>query len=66
MPPGWPRAGARALFVAIYDGLAEQAQDHVREIVARCGEHPHAGIRAHTVAEMAGAGRSAQPARTLP
>jgi phenylacetic acid degradation operon negative regulatory protein len=41
--------------VAIYDGLAEQAQEHVRAIVAGCGDHPDAGIRAHTVAEMAGA-----------
>lgn len=52
LPPGWPRARARELFVAVYDGLAEPAQEHVRAIVARVadGEHPH--IRAHTVAEL--------------
>lgn len=53
MPAGWPRAQTREIFVAIYDGLAERAQEHVRAVVARCGEHPDADIRAHTVVELA-------------
>jgi phenylacetic acid degradation operon negative regulatory protein len=53
MPAGWPRAQTREIFVAVYDGLAEQAQEHVRAVVTRCGESPHADIRAHSVAEMA-------------
>jgi phenylacetic acid degradation operon negative regulatory protein len=53
MPAGWPRARTREIFVAIYDGLGEQAQEHVRAIASRCGDHPDADIRAHTVAQMA-------------
>jgi phenylacetic acid degradation operon negative regulatory protein len=52
MPAGWPRTRTREIFVAIYDGLAEQAQEHVRAIATRYGGHPY-DIRAHTVAEMA-------------
>jgi phenylacetic acid degradation operon negative regulatory protein len=55
LPPGWPRARAREVFVAVYDGLAEAAQEHVRAIVARVADGEHPQIRAHTVAEM-GAG----------
>ncbi|WP_342768797.1 PaaX family transcriptional regulator [Allorhizocola rhizosphaerae] len=53
LPPGWPRARAREVFVAVYDGLAEPAQEHVRALVARAADGPHPQIRAHTVAEMA-------------
>jgi phenylacetic acid degradation operon negative regulatory protein len=52
MPAGWPRARAQEIFVAVYDGLAEQAEKHVRAVVARYGGHPHTEIRAHTVAEL--------------
>ncbi|WP_325049193.1 PaaX family transcriptional regulator [Micromonospora deserti] len=52
LPPGWPRARAREVFVAVYDGLAASAQDHVRAVAASVAEGPHAQIRAHTVAEM--------------
>lgn len=55
LPPNWPRPHAREVFVAVYDGLAEPAQDHMRAIVARVADEPHPQIRAHTVAEM-GAG----------
>ncbi len=54
MPGNWPRARARQAFAAIYDGLAEPAQEHVRAVVARFGD-PHPGIRAHTTQEL-GAG----------
>jgi phenylacetic acid degradation operon negative regulatory protein len=53
MPTRWPRARAREVFVAAYDGLAEQAQDHVRAVVARFVDSPSPDIRAHTTVEMA-------------
>ncbi|HEY8475107.1 MAG TPA: PaaX family transcriptional regulator C-terminal domain-containing protein [Natronosporangium sp.] len=60
MPPGWPRADAHALFVAIYDGLAAPAQEHVRAIAARYATGSQPGVRAHTIAEFEpGPGRPA-------
>jgi len=57
MPTGWPRVRARELFLAVYDGLAEPAQHHVRTVVSQFADPPDAGIRAHTAAELAaGAG----------
>jgi phenylacetic acid degradation operon negative regulatory protein len=53
MPARWPRARAREVFVAVYDGLAEQAQEHVCAVVARFGDSPGSDIRAHRTAEMA-------------
>ena len=53
LPPGWLREPARDLFSAVYDGLAEAAENHVRAVA---GRHPGAqvpGIRAHTVADLA-------------
>lgn len=52
MPSGWPRAHARDVFAAVYDGLAEPAQDHVRAVVAAAGGGPRRDIQAHTVDEM--------------
>jgi phenylacetic acid degradation operon negative regulatory protein len=52
MPSDWPRARAGEAFVAVYDGLAEPAQDHVRAVVARFGD-PDPSIRAHTAGELA-------------
>ena len=52
MPPGWPRARAREVFIAVYDGLAEPAERYVRAVVARVADEPDPDIRAHTVAEM--------------
>jgi phenylacetic acid degradation operon negative regulatory protein len=52
MPDNWPRVRAGQAFVAVYDGLAQPAEEHVRAVVARFGE-PHPGIRAHTTAQMA-------------
>ena len=40
LPPGWPRARARELFVAIYDGLAEQAELHVLAVVGQVAHQP--------------------------
>ncbi len=55
MPAHWPRADAREAFVAVYDGLASQAQEHVRAVVTRFTGSPNPEIRAHTTAEMASA-----------
>ncbi|MFI7426686.1 PaaX family transcriptional regulator C-terminal domain-containing protein [Micromonospora sp. NPDC049836] len=55
MPPGWPRARARELFVAVYDGLAAPAQQHVRAVVARFADAPDPGIRAHTTRDLSAA-----------
>jgi phenylacetic acid degradation operon negative regulatory protein len=35
LPPGWPRAEARGLFIACYDLLAPLAAHRVRQIIAR-------------------------------
>lgn len=59
LPPGWLREPARNLFVAIYDGLAQTAEDHVRAVAVRIGDEPP-GIMAHTVADLA-AGLSGDP-----
>jgi phenylacetic acid degradation operon negative regulatory protein len=53
LPPGWLRGPARDLFVTIYDGLAETAQNHVRAVAARFADAPLPGIHAHTVADLA-------------
>jgi phenylacetic acid degradation operon negative regulatory protein len=53
MPAHWPRAHAREVFVAVYDGLAEQAQEHVRAVVTRFSDSPRPDIRAHTTTELA-------------
>jgi phenylacetic acid degradation operon negative regulatory protein len=55
MPAGWPRARARELFVAVYDGLAKPAQEHVRTVVARFADAPDPGIRAHTTRDLGAA-----------
>ncbi len=52
MPPGWPRATAREVFAAVYDGLAEPAEEHVRAVVTNADDRPHPDIQAHTVDEM--------------
>jgi phenylacetic acid degradation operon negative regulatory protein len=52
MPEDWPRVRAREAFVAVYDGLAEPAQEHVLTVVARF-DNPDPGIRAHTTADLA-------------
>ncbi len=52
MPPGWPRTRARELFVALYDGLAGPALDHVRHVVAHHLDGPRPDIRTHSVAEL--------------
>jgi phenylacetic acid degradation operon negative regulatory protein len=61
VPAGWLRQRARELFVAVYDGLAEPAQDHVRTVVSRFADGPGQQIRAHTIAELStGADKAAQ------
>jgi phenylacetic acid degradation operon negative regulatory protein len=58
LPPGWLRARAREVFVAVYDGLAEPAEEHVRAAVSRFAGSPRE-IRAHSITELAGAGKAA-------
>jgi phenylacetic acid degradation operon negative regulatory protein len=53
-PRGWPRNDAGAVFVAVYDGLAEPAQEHVRAVAGRFATAARAEVRAHTVAELRG------------
>ena len=53
MPPDWPRRRAREVFVAIYDGLLQPAQHHVRTTVTGMTGEPCPDIQAHTVAAMA-------------
>jgi phenylacetic acid degradation operon negative regulatory protein len=58
LPRDWPREPARDLFTAVYDGLAEAAQNHVRAAASRHTGGEVDDIRAHTVAELAaGLGR---------
>jgi len=53
LPAGWLREPARDLFIAIYDGLAQNAEDHVRAVAAAGTDDPLRGVGAHTVAELA-------------
>ncbi|MEU4401042.1 PaaX family transcriptional regulator [Micromonospora orduensis] len=48
LPARWPRQAARELFAAVYDGLAEPAERHVRAVVARFTDTGEPGVRAHT------------------
>lgn len=52
LPADWPRSRAREVCVAVYDGLAHPAQEHVRSVAARSAAGPHLGISAHTIAGM--------------
>lgn len=52
MPNGRPRQDAREVFLAVYDGLAEPAQEHVRTVVARHAAGSEPDVRAHTMAEF--------------
>lgn len=52
LPSGWPRARAREVCVAVYDGLAQPAQEHVRAVAARYDEEPRLDVLAHTIAAM--------------
>jgi phenylacetic acid degradation operon negative regulatory protein len=52
LPADRPRPQAREVCVAVYDGLAHPAQEHVRSVAARSADGPHVGISAHTIAGM--------------
>ncbi|WP_033443548.1 PaaX family transcriptional regulator [Saccharothrix sp. NRRL B-16314] len=52
LPPGWPRARARDLFTAVYDGLAGPAQDHVRTVARRFTADPLTDVQAHAVSDL--------------
>jgi phenylacetic acid degradation operon negative regulatory protein len=52
LPPGWPRARTREVLVAVYDGLADPAEQYVRAVVAGAADVPARDIGTHTVADM--------------
>jgi phenylacetic acid degradation operon negative regulatory protein len=52
LPPDWLREPARDLFIAVYDGLAGAAEDHVRAVASRHADGQVAGVGAHTVADL--------------
>lgn len=52
MPEGWPRQEARAVFAAVYDGLATAAEEHVRAVVERYAPGASEGVRAHTTVDL--------------
>ncbi|MDI6106018.1 PaaX family transcriptional regulator C-terminal domain-containing protein [Actinoplanes sp. NEAU-A12] len=52
MPPGWARGRAREVFAAVYDGLAQPAQEYVRAIAAEITDGARLDIQAHTIAEI--------------
>lgn len=63
LPRDWPRTRAREVCIAVYDGLAQQAQEHVRAVVARFAEGPYGEIRAHTIAGMSAGISHSEPHR---
>ena len=66
MPPGWPRGRAREVFAAVYDGLAQPAQEHVRAIAAEVTDGPRLDIQAHRTADIRAGirpGTSCRPSR---
>ena len=52
LPPGWLRDPARELFTAVYDGLAEAAQAHVRSVTGQFTRGAPPDVQAHTVADL--------------
>lgn len=52
LPPGWLRQPAREVFAAVYDGLAQPAEEHVKAVVARYTNNTPHNIRAHTTTDM--------------
>jgi phenylacetic acid degradation operon negative regulatory protein len=52
LPAGWLRDPARELFTAVYDGLAEAAQAHVRSVTGQFAHGAPPDVQAHTVADL--------------
>ncbi|MEU5909322.1 PaaX family transcriptional regulator C-terminal domain-containing protein [Micromonospora sp. NPDC047527] len=52
LPAGWLRQPARELFAAVYDGLAEPAERHVRAVVGQFTDSAQPGIQAHTTTDL--------------
>lgn len=58
LPAGWLRDTAREVFTAVYDGLADVAEHHVRTVVAAHTGGADPDVRAHTTVDLlAGIGR---------
>ncbi|WP_218042011.1 PaaX family transcriptional regulator [Streptomyces abyssomicinicus] len=51
MPRGWRREQVRDVFTAVYDGLAETAQEHVRTVAA-LPSAADGGVGAHTTSDL--------------
>jgi phenylacetic acid degradation operon negative regulatory protein len=64
LPAGWLRQPAREMFAAVYDGLAQAAESHVRAVADRyaVGERPE--IHANTVASLLADGHLGHPPGT--
>ena len=52
LPAGWPRQAARDVFIAVYDGLALCAEQHVRTVVGAHGAGPLPQIHANAMADL--------------
>ena len=52
LPTDWLREPAAEVFAAVYDGLSEAAQDHVRAVADRFTDGTPPGIEAHRVADL--------------
>ncbi|KAB1942618.1 PaaX family transcriptional regulator [Micromonospora sp. ALFpr18c] len=66
LPAGWLRQPARQLFTAVYDDLADPAEQHVRAVVARHTDSGEPGIQAHTTADLVAGVRGDEPCRGGP
>jgi phenylacetic acid degradation operon negative regulatory protein len=60
LPSGWLREPAAEVFAAVYDGLSDAAQGHVRTVTARFTDGPPPGIEAHSVADLLAGVRQAE------
>ena len=56
LPAGWLRQPAREVFAAVYDGLADPAEKHVRSVTARFTLGPQPQLHANTVADLLAGG----------
>jgi DNA-binding transcriptional regulator PaaX len=65
MPTGWPRERARSTFTTIYDGPAEPALHHLRDVVSSSENAGPPDFRVYTVEELR-TGVLLRPPQNLP
>jgi phenylacetic acid degradation operon negative regulatory protein len=63
LPAGWPRRAARDVFTAVYDGMADIAEEHVRTVARAHAGGSSPEIRANTVADLLAGARQAPAVR---